>query len=106
MIKRIAHYYAARWLRDVFGIHLTPRQAYQQDYLQSPRWRLLRHLARVRDGWRCRECGSYRRLQTHHTSYVHRGEPGVSGFLFELMTIETLCADCHKQQPRNPDKGE
>lgn len=102
MIEKILYYYASRWLREIFGIRLAPRQQYQQDYLQSPRWLVLRYLRRSMDGYRCQRCGAWRNLQTHHMSYKHRG----GNFLLELMDLQTLCAHCHSQEPRNPDKGE
>jgi 5-methylcytosine-specific restriction endonuclease McrA len=94
MLEKILYYYASRWLREMFNIRLAPRQAYQQDYLQSPRWLALRHFRRSMDGYRCQRCGAFRNLQTHHKSYKHRGQPGISGFVLELFDLQTLCGHC------------
>lgn len=103
MLKNIFYYFATKALRDMLNIRLAPRQQYNQEYLQSPRWMALRYLRRTMDGWRCRRCGSRKRLQTHHTTYQHRGAPGIDGFIEELLSLKTLCNRCHSLEPRNPD---
>lgn len=98
MLKDILYYITTKMLRSALGIRLSPRQVYSQDYLMSPRWLVLRWLAKARDGWACRRCGRRRHLQVHHASYAHRGEPGLLGLFWEWLDLETLCNECHRAQ--------
>ncbi len=43
----------------------------------------------VRDGWKCRHCGSRGPLHPHHIVYSSQGGPD------ELWNLITLCAFCH-----------
>ncbi len=98
MIKQTLNYYLARWTRQAFGIHLSYREAYRQDYLQSPRWKLLSAARKMYDGHRCtyhtglwQRCTAVHRLQAHHTTYKHRGAAGIGGLLNEFNSLRTLC---------------
>jgi 5-methylcytosine-specific restriction endonuclease McrA len=69
----------------------TLAQARYEEYLRSPRWRLLRALRRWLDGNRCRVCFSPYHLEVHHRAYRNRGRSLVG----ELRDCVTLCAACH-----------
>ncbi|MGE0536623.1 MAG: HNH endonuclease [Pirellulales bacterium] len=45
-----------------------------------------------RDGFKCRTCGSTRRLRAHHKSYRHLWDE-----LNHLDDLATQCANCHRQ---------
>jgi 5-methylcytosine-specific restriction endonuclease McrA len=77
------------------AIMTTAAQRQYRDYLSSPRWRTLRSLRRRIDRNRCRTCGATGRLEVHHSTYQHRGVPGLRGWLRELRDVITLCDDCH-----------
>ena len=70
---------------------LSAGQIAYAEYLQSPRWRLLRAIRRRLDGNRCRVCFASERLEVHHRSYRNRGR----GFIGELRDTITLCRRCH-----------
>jgi hypothetical protein len=71
---------------------------YRERYLRSPRWRIIRWMRKRIDGRRCRMCFSPRRLEVHHKSYKHKGDPGPLGMLAELRDCVTLCHDCHMRE--------
>ncbi len=70
---------------------MTAAQIHYQKYLKSWRWRILRGIRKWVDGGRCRMCGSTKRLEVHHRSYLHRG----NSWLGELMDLTTCCKNCH-----------
>jgi 5-methylcytosine-specific restriction endonuclease McrA len=59
-------------------------------FLESTYWKAVRKLILARDHYTCVECGSRRRLQVHHITYIHHRDE-----LNHLEDLETLCRDCH-----------
>lgn len=101
MIKQTFYYHTLRLVRRLFGVRLSYRQQYQ-DYLQSPRWKALSTLRKAYDGHRCTytvglwgRCTQTRTLQVHHTTYAHKGAPGIEGMAREFATLRTLCNKHH-----------
>ena len=100
MLKQTLYYHTQRLVRHLFGIHLSYRQEYQ-DYLQSPRWKLLSSWRKAWDGHRCTygglwsRCSQNRTLQVHHKTYKHRGAPGLAGMFREFLSLTTLCNKHH-----------
>ena len=66
------------------------------DYLRSRRWALLRWLARVRDGGRCRLCDAPAR-NVHHRTYR------TLGTWRELFDLTSLCRRCHARHHGVPE---
>lgn len=103
LIKRFLYVRLVQGVRSATGVRVHYRAAYQ-DYLQSPRWYILRQLRLMLDGHRCtqrinlRRCNARTHLQIHHTSYLHKGAPGISGLLGELMDLRTLCDAHHSKE--------
>ncbi len=60
-------------------------------YVASAAWHVLRELALVRDGRRCRACDSPDDLQVHHRRYPPFGRWDLD----EVAALTTLCGDCH-----------
>jgi len=57
-------------------------------YLKTDHWSCLRAAILERDGHKCQDCNSSRRLDVHHLTYERRG--------CELPEdLITLCRDCH-----------
>lgn len=71
---------------------MTAEQIEYRNYLKSWRWQLI---SKSRRWWdmRCRACGETKRLQVHHSSYLHRGK----SFAKEWLDTITLCNECHSR---------
>lgn len=67
---------------------MTAKDAYRL-FLQSPEWHDLRRAKLDEAGHRCDECGETRRLQCHHTRYVHPWSATT------LSDLRVLCRNCH-----------
>ena len=78
---------------------MTSAQLRYREYLQSPRWRLLRTIRRFIDGNLCRTCHAHTGLQVHHAEYGNRG----GSFVGELRDTITLCDECHERLHRHRD---
>ena len=61
----------------------------------SAEWKRARTLARQRDGNRCVNCGTDRKLQVHHRIALKDG-----GAKYDLANLQTLCSDCHADRHR------
>lgn len=102
LIKRWFYIRLVQGARSLTGMRVHYRAEYQ-DYLHSPRWYLLRTLRIAIDGGRCthrtnlRRCEKHTTLQVHHTSYAHKGAPGLGGMLAELNDLRTLCDYHHSK---------
>jgi 5-methylcytosine-specific restriction enzyme A len=59
----------------------------------SRTWQQVREIAKRRDGYRCRQCGSAEKIEAHHIQGLAEG-----GNAFSLDNIITLCADCHRKE--------
>jgi 5-methylcytosine-specific restriction endonuclease McrA len=62
-------------------------------HLHSPGWRVYRRRVLARDGYRCVQCGSRRRLEVDHLTYVRLGQEW-------LGDCQTLCHTCHDRKTR------
>lgn len=62
-----------------------------QEYLKSDYWKIVREMVRIRDGKKCCQCETTKRLTTHHTTYEHLGNE-----LEHLEDLITLCWKCHR----------
>lgn len=63
-----------------------------REYLRSKKWKEIRKLVLIRDGYACVACGCrYGDLQIHHVTYIRLGEELLEDLL-------TLCDDCHKAE--------
>lgn len=60
------------------------------------RWQSVRHAVLERDGWKCIECGSRRRLEVDHRKPV-RTHPELA---YDPANLATLCAHCHTSKTR------
>lgn len=80
---------------------MTEGQQWYQEYLRSPRWRLIRTIRRARDG-RCRTCRNGLPLEVHHASYKRLGKwkPFGLGLIWELLDVITVCETCHERLHR------
>jgi HNH endonuclease len=66
------------------------RQPSYNTYINSKAWKLKRMEILRRDGRKCVRCGSKRRLQIHHKTYVRFGNE-------DDADLETLCEHCHRE---------
>jgi len=68
-----------------------------RQYLRSDQWNNVRLTTIQRDHFKCTRCGSSRKLQVHHKTYVN--------VFFEsdhLDDLETLCKYCHELVNHRP----
>ena len=68
------------------------RKVSYKKYLKSEHWKNLSYECKKRDEFKCRHCGSRKRLQAHHKTYKNKGN-----FWKEFDDIITLCVFCHKK---------
>lgn len=74
---------------------------YDKAIYKSPEWRRATREVRMRDKWRCKQCGSIDgTLAVHHIKPLLKG-----GAPFALDNLELLCKRCHnnkhpKRQPK------
>jgi len=77
---------------------MSKKRWYNEIYLKSPHWKLLRAKKINSVGRKCEKCGSFHEIQVHHLKYR-------SIFDVELADLQVLCGDCHrgehKKKPRN-----
>ena len=57
----------------------------------GPHWRVVRKLALIRDGFKCRKCKSKKNLHVHHLN----GWAWFRELRFILSNLITLCSICH-----------
>lgn len=69
---------------------------FSRPVLRTKRWKVLRLEILERDGFKCRSCGSPRRLEVDHVKPV-RNAPHLS---FDKANLQTLCAACHTRKTR------
>lgn len=62
----------------------------------TARWQVLRQAILERDGWKCRCCGSLRRLEIDHIKPV-RTHPELS---YTPANLQALCGPCHTRKTR------
>ncbi|AWG26023.1 HNH endonuclease [Flavobacterium kingsejongi] len=86
---------------------------YRQSIKSNPYWDEVKKRIRLRDDFKCVECGSTIRLETHHISYYVNGQSIVGHELDHLNWLVTLCETCHdkshsdenhKYNPKNSNK--
>ena len=67
-------------------------------YLKTDHWKKLRKKAKIRDNFKCVQCGvSGVRLEVHHKTYENAGRE-------KLEDVITLCQPCHAKKHKNMDK--
>jgi len=59
-------------------------------YLESPEWYARRSAALEAAGWKCENCGSTVRLETHPRTYRHLGAE-------RLNELVIYCRRCHRR---------
>lgn len=69
---------------------------FSRPVLKTRRWKVLRQEVLERDGWKCRSCGSAKRLEVDHVRPV-RNDPGRA---FDKSNLQTLCSPCHTRKTR------
>lgn len=62
------------------------------DFLNTIYWRGVSLFVKRRDGWRCSECGSTKKIKVHHKTYDNHGAETM-----HLEDLTTLCDKCHKK---------
>lgn len=63
-----------------------------KEQLQTPEWKDKRHQILARDLHMCKQCGTNKSLNVHHTSYIK----GKMAWEYPNSMLETLCYSCHK----------
>lgn len=69
--------------------------------LQDPRWKEIRAKVLERDDWRCQSCKHKKiSMHVHHKKYHKKYIDGQLSFVepweYDLIHLETLCAECHE----------
>lgn len=79
---------------------------YNSYYLTTVWWYIIRHKIKLRDGFKCCDCGEHENLSNlnfhvHHMNgdYKHLGEE-----ILYLDTLQLLCEKCHDKAHGNPPK--
>lgn len=58
-------------------------------YLRTEHWPEVRLQTKIRDGFRCVECGTGKALHVHHLTYERKGVEWLEDLI-------TLCGSCHE----------
>jgi 5-methylcytosine-specific restriction endonuclease McrA len=82
----------ARLIAAIEGERQRNKDAYSE-YLRSPWWQHISHVAKEAAQNRCQRCGGSERLEVHHKTYVRRGKE-------KLEDLEVLCWNCHRLEHR------
>lgn len=101
LFRRWLYVSGVRTVRKMSGARVHRSTIYRNEYLQSPRWYLLRTVRLWLDGYRCTfvmgdsgRCHMRTTLQIHHKSYRHKGK----SFIGELFDCETRCDAHHSKE--------
>lgn len=73
---------------------------YTKSLSASPYWKLVTRKVRLRDGHKCRICGSAYPLEVHHIRYKVNRRSIVGNELDHLDCLVTLCGNCHEKVHR------
>lgn len=73
------------------------KSGYARSLSRNPYWDAVARKVRIRDGHRCRICGSRCELEVHHRTYRVGGRSIVGHELEHLGCLVTLCASCHEK---------
>ncbi len=60
----------------------------------SKEWLERSRQAKIRDGWRCKRCGSPENLETDHIIELSKGGSN------DFSNLQTLCHDCHEKKSK------
>jgi hypothetical protein len=101
LLRRWIYVTGVRMVRSMTGVKPHYKAVYAHDYMQSPRWYLMRQIRLRIDGHRCKaivypedgqpyRCRMRMTLQIHHRTYRNKGK----SFIGELFDCETRC-DAH-----------
>lgn len=74
---------------------------YRKSLKSNPYWEQVKSVIRFRDNFKCQECSSIIRLETHHITYYVNGKSIVGFELEHLCWLVTLCEDCHEKVHKN-----
>ncbi|WP_303733394.1 HNH endonuclease [Phocaeicola plebeius] len=77
--------------------HKRGRKSNYARSLNNPYWEKVARNVRLRDGHKCRICGSRYPLEVHHKRYKVNGVSIVGKELEYLDCLVTLCASCHEK---------
>lgn len=67
--------------------------------LQDTRWKEKSKLVKERAGWKCQDCGSIDRIETHHCYYTVMRE-GNEPWEYPLSALRCLCRSCHEDRSK------
>lgn len=67
---------------------------------RSRQWKHIAHAVKLRDGWRCTECGSSTNLEAHHITPLAEGGDD------HPANLTTLCRGCHKGIHSTPGRAD
>lgn len=67
---------------------MTERRREYLRHLNSAKWKGIQQEVLARSGYRCKGCGTTKRLQVHHLVYTRFGNEDIDDLI-------VLCKDCH-----------
>jgi len=71
--------------------------------LRDPRWKEKSKLVKERAGWKCQDCDSNDRLETHHCYYTVMRE-GNEPWEYPLSALRCLCHSCHETRAKTESR--
>ena len=71
--------------------------------LKDPKWKEKSRLVKERAGWKCQDCGSIERLETHHCYYTVMRE-GNEPWEYPLSALRCLCPTCHEARAKTESR--
>jgi 5-methylcytosine-specific restriction endonuclease McrA len=79
-----------------------PWKRKNQDYRKTQQYKDWRKLVFERDGYRCKNCSTNRKLQAHHIKQFALYKK----LRFELSNGITLCEKCHREEHKRMKQGD
>ncbi|ELB2105584.1 hypothetical protein ACGRPC_18730 [Vibrio diabolicus] len=107
-IESFGYYYeqAHSWNMGFYPIpdyDFTQRKGTYSSKLRDIRWQNKSRLVKEKAGWKCQDCGSTHRLETHHCYYTNM-RLGNEPWEYPLSALRCLCHECHHLRDKSESR--
>ncbi|MUK28461.1 hypothetical protein [Aliivibrio fischeri] len=85
------------------GYNFEPTKGSYSYKLRDIRWQNKSRLVKEKARWRCQDCGSRERLETHHCYYTNM-RLGNEPWEYPLSALRCLCHNCHQLRDKSESR--